>query len=163
MSFIVGCCCSVTQSCLTLCDPMPCSMPGLPVLLHLPEFAQVHVHCNQWCHLAISSSEALFPFCPQSFPASGTFPMSWLFTSDDQNTGVSASESELPTSFQGWFPLRLTGLVSSLSKTLRSLLQHYSLKMWILWHSAFFMVQVTQSYVTIGKTIALTIGTLSAE
>ena len=47
--------------------------------------------------------------CPQSFPALGTFPMSWLFTSDDQNTGVSASESELPTSFQGWFPLRLTG------------------------------------------------------
>ena len=54
--------------------------------------------------------------CPQFFPASGTFPISWLFTSDDQNTGVSASF--LPMSSQGWFPLRLTGLVSLLSKGL---------------------------------------------
>ena len=117
----------------------------------------------QWVHPAISSSDALFSSSSQSFPASGTFPMSRLFTSGDQITGASASASVLPVSNQGLFPLRLTGLVSSLSKTLRSLLQHYSLKMWILWHSAFFMVQVTQSYVTIGKTIALTIGTLSAE
>ena len=118
MSFIVGCCCSVTQSCLTLCDPMPCSMPGLPVLLHLPEFAQVHVHCNQWCHLAISSSDALFPFCPQSFPASGTLPVSHLFASNDQNTEASALASVLPVNIQGWSPLRLTGLISLLSKGL---------------------------------------------
>ena len=118
MSFIVGCCCSVTQSCLTLCDPMPCSMPGLPVLLHLPEFAQVHVHCNQWCHLAISSSEALFPFCPQSFPASGTLPVSHLFASNDQNTEASALASVLPVNIQGWSPLRLTGLISLLFKRL---------------------------------------------
>ena len=70
----------------------------------------------QWCPLAISSSDALFSFCPQSFPASGTFPMSWLFTSGDQNT--SASASVLPMSIQGWFPLRLTGLIFTLSKGL---------------------------------------------
>ena len=72
----------------------------------------------QWCHPAISSSDALFPFCPQSFPGSGTFPISWLFTSDDQNTGASASASVTPMSIQGWFPLRETGLISFLSKGL---------------------------------------------
>ena len=73
---------------------------------------------HQWCHLACSSYDSLFAFCPQSFPASGTFPMSWLFTSDDQNTGASASASVFPTSIQGGFPLRLAGLISLLSKGL---------------------------------------------
>ena len=72
---------------------------------------------RRWCHSAISSSDALF-FCPQSFPASGTFPMSQLFTSDNQNTGVSASVSVLPTGIQDWFPLTLTDLISLLSKGL---------------------------------------------
>ena len=71
---------------------------------------------NQWCHPAISSSDALF--CPQSFLASGTFPISQLFTSDDQNTRVSTSASVLPTSIQDWFPISLTGLISLLSKGL---------------------------------------------
>ena len=56
----------------------------------------------QWCHPAISSSDALFSFCPQSFPASGTFLMSHLFASDDQSTGASASASVLPENIQGW-------------------------------------------------------------
>ena len=74
---------------------------------------------SQWCHPAISPSDSLFSFCPQSFPTSGTFPMSWLFTSDDRIPGVSASVSVLPMSIQGWFPnLRLTGLISLLSKEL---------------------------------------------
>ena len=60
----------------------------------------------QWCHPAISSSDALF-FCPWSFPASGAFPMSCLFESDDQNTGASALASVLPVNIQCWFPLRL--------------------------------------------------------
>ena len=69
--------------------------------------------CPSSCllHPAISSSDALFSFCPQSFPASGTSPMSQLLASDDQNTGASASASVLPKSIQGWFPLRLTGLI----------------------------------------------------
>ena len=73
---------------------------------------------HRWCHPAISYSDTLFSFCPQSFPASGTFPLSQLFTSSDQNTGASASASVLPMSFQGWFPLRLTGLMSLLSRGL---------------------------------------------
>ena len=70
---------------------------------------------NQWCPLAISSSDALFSFCPQSLPASGTFPMSRQFASDEQNTRASASASALPVNIQDWFPLRLTGLISMLS------------------------------------------------
>ena len=66
---------------------------------------------HHWCHPAISSSDALFSFCPQSFPVSGTFPVGWLFISGDQYTGASTSASVLPMSFQGWFPLRLTGLI----------------------------------------------------
>ena len=65
-----------------------------------------------WCHPAISSSDTLFCFCPQSSPVSGTFPLSWPFATDDQNTGVLASASVLPMSIQGWFPLSLTGLIS---------------------------------------------------
>ena len=62
----------------------------------------------RWCHTAISSSDALFSFCPQSFPASGSFPMSQLFASGDQHIGASASASVLPMNIQGWFPLRWT-------------------------------------------------------
>ena len=73
---------------------------------------------HQWCHPAISSSEALCSFCLKSFPASETFPMSQMFISGDQNTGASATALVLPMSMQGWFPLRLTGLISLLSKGL---------------------------------------------
>ena len=90
--------------------------PGLPVPHHLPEFAQVHVHRSgdaiQPCHVT------LFSFCFQSFLASGSFPMSWLFASGGQSTGASASASVLPTSIQSWYPLGLTGLISLLSKGL---------------------------------------------
>ena len=65
-----------------------------------------------WCHLTISSSVLSFSSLLQSFPASGYFPMSHLFTLDDQNTGVSASASVLPVNIQGWCPLRLTDLTS---------------------------------------------------
>ena len=66
---------------------------------------------HQWCHLAISSSDILFS-CPQSFPASETFLMSQLCTSDCQTTGASISASVLPMNIQGWFPLILTDLIS---------------------------------------------------
>ena len=66
----IGCCCSFAQSCPNLCSPMNCSMPGFPVLHHLPEFAHTHVH---WVNGAIQPAHpvAPFPSCPQSFPASG--------------------------------------------------------------------------------------------
>ena len=71
---------------------------------------------NQWCHPTISSSVALFTFCLQSFPASVSFPMSQLFASGAQTIGASATV--LPKSIQDWFPLRLIGLISLLSKGL---------------------------------------------
>ena len=83
-----------------------------------PEVCPSSCSLHQWCHPAILPSDTLFSFCPQPFPASGTFPMSHLFASDDQNTRASASASVLPMSFQGWFPLRLTALISLLSKGL---------------------------------------------
>ena len=73
---------SLAQSCATLCDPMDCSTPGFPVHHQLPELAQTHVHW--WCHPAISSSVISFSSCLQSFPASGSFPMSWFLASGGQ-------------------------------------------------------------------------------
>jgi len=69
-----------------------------------------------WCHPTISSSVTPFSSCPQSFSASGSFPMSWLSISGGQSIGVSASASVLPMNIQGWFPLGLTGLILLLSK-----------------------------------------------
>ena len=71
---------------------------------------------SQWCYPTISSSVIPFFSCPQSFPASGSFPMSQLFISSGQSIGVSASV--LPMNFLGWFPLRWTGLISLLSRGL---------------------------------------------
>ena len=71
-----------------------------------------------WCYLSISSSATPFSFCLQSFPASGSFPMSQLFTSGSLSTGASTSASVLPINIQGWFPLELTALISLLSKRL---------------------------------------------
>ena len=111
------CCCSITQSCPTLCDPMDCRTPGFPVLHHLPELDQTHVH---WVGDAIQPSHPLlivpFSSCLQSLPASGSFLMSWLFASRGQSIGTSVSVSVLPKNIQGWFPLGLTGLISLLSK-----------------------------------------------
>ena len=67
---------------------------------------------SRWCHPTISSSFIPFSSCPQSFPASGSFPMSQLFTSGGQSIGVSASASVLPMNTQDWFPLGLTGWIS---------------------------------------------------
>ena len=87
---------------------------------------------SQWCHRTISSSVICFSSCLQSLPASGSFLVSWLFTSDGQSIGVSASASVLPMNIQDWFPFGLTGLILQ-SKGLKSLLQHHSSKTSILW------------------------------
>ena len=75
------------------------------------------VHSNscplsQWCHLTVSFFVTHFSSCLQSFPESGSFPMSWVFASGGQSIGISASASVLPVNIQGWFPLRFTGLIS---------------------------------------------------
>jgi len=117
---------------------------------------------SQWCHSTISSSVIPCSSCLQSFPASGSFPMSWLFASGGQNIGASASV--LPMNIQGWFPLGLTGLLSLQSKgTLKSIFQHHGPIASILWCSTFFIVQLSHSYMTIGKTIALTILTFDSK
>ena len=108
---------SVAQSCLTLCDSMNCSTPGLSVHHQLLEFTQTHVHR---VGDALQPSHPVVPFssCPQSFPASGSFQMSQLFAPDGQSTGVSASTSVLPMNTQDWSPLQWTGWISLQSKRL---------------------------------------------
>ena len=85
-----------------------------------------------WWHLAISSSDAVFSFCLQSFTALGAFPMSWLFTSDDQNTGASASASVLPMSIQALISFKTNWFDLAVQGTLRHLLQQHSSKASIL-------------------------------
>ena len=101
---------SVAQSCRTLCKPM--NRRGPPCPSPTPRVYPNSCPSSRWCHPTISSSVVPFSSCPQSFPASGSFPMSWLFTSSGQSIGVSASASALPMTIQGWFPLWLTGLIS---------------------------------------------------
>ena len=85
-----------------------------PTLTSIPDYWWL----SQWCYSTISSSFAFFSSCPQSFPALGSFPMSWLCAPCGQNIAASSSASVLPMNIQGWFPLGLTGLVSLLSKGL---------------------------------------------
>ena len=108
---------SVTQSCPTLRPhesqharpPCPSPTPGVHSDLH---------PSSQWCHAAISSSVVPFSSCPQSLPASQSFPMSQLFTWGGQSTGVSALASFLPKKSQSWSPLGWTGWISLQSKGL---------------------------------------------
>ena len=103
---------SVARSCPTLCDarlPCPSPTPG-PYSNSCP--------LNWWCHPTISFSVIPFSSCLQSFPTSGSFPMSQFFASGGQSIGVSASASVLPMYIQDWFPLGWTGWVSLLSKGL---------------------------------------------
>ena len=105
----VFCCCSVAWLCSTLCDPMDaCPSPS-------PRVCSNSCPSSQWCHPTISSSVVPFS-CPQSFPASRSFPMSQLFTSGGQSIGVSASTSVLPMNTQDWSPLEWTGWISLKSK-----------------------------------------------
>ena len=116
---------------------------------------------SQWWHPTISSSVVPFSSSRQSFPASGSFLMSWLFESSGPTIGASASASVLPMNIQGWFPLGLTGLIFLLSKGLSRVFSNIKVqKASILQHSAFFMVQLAHPYMTTRKTIALTIWTI---
>ena len=148
-------CFAVVQSLslVQLCDPMDCSTSGFPVHHRLWDLAQIQVHWVSNC----PSLSSVVPFsCPQSFPASGSSPMSQVFTSGGQNINASASASVLLINIQGWYPLGLTGLISLQSKGLSRVLQYHSSKASILWLSDFFIVQLSHPYVTTGKTVALT-------
>ena len=122
------------------------------------------VHSNsqpssRWYHPAISSSFIPFSSCPQSLPASESFPMTQFFTWGSQSTGVSALASFLPKSTQDWSPLGWTGWIFLQSKGLSRVFSYHSSKASVLQHSAFFMAQLSHPYMTAGKTIALTIWT----
>ena len=122
----------------------------LPWPSHVPESAQTHVH---WISDAIQPSPPLvapFSSCPQFFPASGSFPVSWLFASGGQSIGASASASGLTMNILGWFPLGLTGLISQ-SKGFSRVFSKTVQK-----HQFFGTRELDHSF---GKTIALTIRT----
>ena len=109
---------SVTQLCLTLCDPMDCSMPGFPCPSPTSGACSNSCPSSWWCHSSISSPVIPFSSCLQSFPAWRSFPVSQVFASGSQNIAASASASVLPMNIQDWFPLGWTGRISLQSKGL---------------------------------------------
>ena len=112
---------------------------------------------SQWCHPTISFSVVCFSSHLQSFPATGSFPISQFLASGGQSIGVSASASVLPMNIQDWFLLGWTGWISlAVQGTLKSLLQYHSSKASICWCSTFCIVQFSPLYMTTGKTIGLT-------
>ena len=146
----------VTQSCPTLCDPMNCSTPGLPVHHQLPEFTQTHIH---------RVSDAIQPSHPLSSPSpSAPIPPSIIVFSNESTLRrrwpkywsfsfsiIPSKEHRGPISFRmDWLDLL------AVQGTLKSLLQYHSSKTFILRLSAFFTVQLSHPYMTTGKTIALT-------
>ena len=150
---IITCCCSITQSCPTLCDPMDCSTPGFPVLHHQLEFAQTQVH---WVNDAIQPSHPLLSPSSPGFSLSQhlCFPVNQFFTLGGQSIGDSASASVLPMDIQSWFPLGLTHLISLQSKGLSRVFSNTTGQ-----KHQFFLTQpslFSHAYVTTGKTIALT-------
>jgi len=110
-------CCSVTKSCSTL-RPHGLQHTRLPCPSLSLWICSDSCPLNCWCHPTISSSVVPFSSCPQSFLASGSFPMSQFFESGGQSIGASASASVLLMNIQGWFPFGLTSLISLLSKGL---------------------------------------------
>ena len=144
--------CSLLFSCSVMSDslqPRGLQHTRLPCPSPSPRACSDSCPLSRWCHPTILSF--VIPFsCLQSFPASGSFLMNWLFTLSGQSIGASASV--LPMNIEAWFPLGLTGLISLQSKRLsKSLLQHHSSKSSILLRSAFFIVQLSHPYMTTGK------------
>ena len=144
---------SVAQMCLTLCNPMGCSMPVFPVHHQLPELAQTHVHR---VGDALQPSHPLL-LLPSIFPSirifsnESTLCMRWpKYWSFSLSMSPSNEHPGLVSFRMDWLDLL------AVQGTLKSLLQHHSSKAAILLHSAFFTVQLSHPYMTIGKTVALT-------
>ena len=144
---------SVTQSCLTLCDPMNHSTPGLPVHHQLPESTQTHVHLVRD---AIQPSHLLSLPSPPGFNLSQHEGLFKWVSSLHQVARVSASTSVLPMNIQDWFPLGWTGWISLLSEGLSRVFSSTQFKSINSSCSDFFIVQLSHPYMTTGKTIALT-------
>ena len=139
--------CSVVSNSLQLHglqhSRLPCTSPS-------PRVCPSPCPLNRWCHPTISSSVTSFSSCPQSLPASGSFPKSQLFASGGQGIRASASASVFLMNIQGRFPLRWTGLISLQSRELSKALS----SLWSTSHNL---------YVTPGKTIALTVWTFVSK
>ena len=145
---------SVTQSCPTLCGPMDCSTPGFPVHHQLPE---VFISTQSVMPSKLLILCCLLPLLPSIFPSIRFFsnesvlhirwPKYWSFSF---SLSPSNKYSELISFRRDWLDLL------AVQGTLKSLLQLHSSKAWILWHSAFFIVQLSHPYVTTRKTIAFT-------
>ena len=148
---------SVTQSCLTLCDTMDFSMPGFPVHHQLLEITQTHVH---------RVSDAIQPSHPLPSLSPTTFNFFFIIRLFSNESVLlirwpnywSFSFSISPSNeYSGMISFRIYWLdLLAVQGTLKRLLQHHSSKALILWHSAFFIVQLSHPYMTAGKTIALT-------
>ena len=147
---------SAAQLCPTLCNPMNRSTPGLPVHHQLPEFIQIHIH---------RVSDAIQPSHPLSSPSPpAPNPPSIRVFSNESTLGMrwpkywSFSFSIIPSKeIPGLISFRVDWLdLLAVQGTLKSLLQYHSSKASILWHSAFFMVQLSHTCMTTGKTTALT-------
>ena len=147
---VTSCYCSVAQLCLTLCNTMDYPMPGFPVLHHLPEFAQTHVH---WVGDAIQPSHPLSSL----FPPPSVFPSIRVFSNESVlhirwAKFWSFSFSISPSNeYSGLISFKIDWLdLLTVHGTLKSLLQHHSSKASILQHSALFIVQLSHPYVTTG-------------
>ena len=150
--FVNDCCRSVTQLCPTLCDPMDCSTPSFPFVHSLLRVCSNSCSLSWWCIPTISFCLPLL-LLPSIFPRIRVFPNEsahcirwpkyWSFS-------ISPSSD-----YSGLIYFRIDCFdFLAVHKTLKSFLQHHNLKAWILWHSAFFMVQLSHLYMTTGKTIA---------
>ena len=146
---------SVAQSCLTLCNPMDCSTPGLPVHHQLPEFTQTHVH---WV------GDDIQPSHPLSSPSPPAFNLSHIKVFSNESALLIRRPKYWSLSFNISPSSEHPGLISfrmdwldllAVQGTLKSLLQHHSSKASILQCSAFFIVQLSHPYMTTGKTIVL--------
>ena len=134
-----GLCCAVTQSCLTLCDPLDCKIPGFPVLYHLPELAGTHVH---WVSDAIQPSILCHPLLPASI-----FPSIRVFSNESALCIRWPKYWSFSIFRTDWFNLL------SLQGTLKCLPQHHRSKASILRCSAFFTVRLSYPYMTVEKYI----------
>ena len=111
------CCCSFAKLCPTLCNHTNCmQQASLPFPSISPWICSNSCPLSWWCHPPISPSVTPFSSCLQSFPMSGSFPMSWVFSWGGQNIRASASAPVLPVNIQDWFPLGLNGSISLLPK-----------------------------------------------
>ena len=145
---------SDTQLCLTLCNPMDYSTPGIPVHHQLPELAQTHVH---WVGDAIQPSHPLSSPSPAFNLSQHQGLFQWVSSSHQVARILMSFSISSSNEYSGLIFFRMNWLdLLAVQVTLKSLLQHHSSKASILWHSAFFTVQLSHLYMTTGKTLALT-------